>query len=49
MSSHTAVPKYHVVCRECATELLSDDDEKALTLQRKHAENTGHRIALGRI
>jgi len=41
--------KYHVVCRECPVEGLFGTDNDATALERTHAEETGHRVAVGRV
>jgi len=35
---------YHVVCRDCRTEYISERASEAETLMERHAEETGHLV-----
>lgn len=41
--------RFHVVCRECATEQLCETADNAAAFEREHAAETGHRVAVGRV
>ncbi|WP_176697273.1 hypothetical protein [Halorubrum sp. SD626R] len=49
MRSAQNEPKYHVVCRECPVERLFGTGDDATALERTHAEETGHRVVIGRV
>ncbi|ACM56416.1 hypothetical protein [Halorubrum lacusprofundi] len=49
MEQPTPKERYHVVCRECQLERLFDVGDDANRLEREHASETGHRIAVGRV
>jgi hypothetical protein len=49
MEQPTPKGRYHVVCRECQLERLFDVVDDASRLEREHASETGHRIAVGRV
>jgi hypothetical protein len=49
MSSVSHKPKYHVVCRECSVERLFDASDDATEIKQRHAEETGHRVVVGRV
>ncbi|WP_197431300.1 hypothetical protein [Halorubrum sp. CBA1125] len=49
MKSSTSRKRYHVVCRECRVEGLFDVADDAADLERDHAAETGHRVAVGRV
>lgn len=40
---------YHVVCRECETELLVESEREARDIVDEHAADASHRIAFSRI
>ena len=41
--------RYHVVCRHCTTESVFDTPEAADRFAKRHADETGHPIAAGRV
>ncbi|WP_164932767.1 hypothetical protein [Halorubrum amylolyticum] len=49
MQRPTPKERYHVVCRECRLERLFDVVDDANGLEREHAEETGHRVVVGRV
>ena len=49
MDQSLGAERYHLVCRECSMERLSDDADDADALRREHAAATGHRVALERV
>lgn len=49
MEQPTPKERYHVVCRECQLERLFNVADDASRLEREHASETGHRVAVGRI
>ncbi|QKY15454.1 hypothetical protein [Halorubrum sp. CBA1229] len=49
MEPATREAKYHVVCRDCSVERLFESDAEATALEREHAEETDHRIVVGRV
>lgn len=42
-----STPLYHVVCRDCTTELLSHSESDAEKQARRHADDASHRVAFG--
>ncbi|MFC6786051.1 hypothetical protein ACFQFH_09155 [Halobaculum halobium] len=41
--------RYHVVCRDCPTELLSDSERTANRVAAGHENAAGHDVAIGRV
>jgi hypothetical protein len=35
---------YHVVCRDCDLERVSEDRDEAMALWEEHGDGTGHRV-----
>mgnify|MGYP006273535149 CR=1 len=41
--------RFHVVCRDCPTEHLSDSEPDATQLATDHENAAGHDVAIGRV